>query len=88
MAVATTLELFSLAKPADATEVNFIALTSDNSIARYNSNSGKFKKAIEVKGVDGNLQGIDFVQLMDCSTVSPTLTRFTLLTLKLVLLVS
>ena len=60
MAVATTLELFSLAKPADATEVNFIALTSDNSIARYNSNSGKFKKAIEVKGVDGNLQGIDF----------------------------
>ena len=60
VAVATTLELFSLAKPADATEVNFIALTSDNSIARYNSNSGKFKKAIEVKGVDGNLQGIDF----------------------------
>jgi len=60
VAVATTLELFSLAKPADATEVNFIALTSNNSIARYNSNSGKFKKAIDVEGIDGNLQGIDY----------------------------
>jgi hypothetical protein len=35
-------------------------LTSDNSIDRYNSNSDKFKKAIEVKGIDGNLEGIDF----------------------------
>jgi hypothetical protein len=60
MAVATTLELFSLAKPAAATEVNFIALTTNNSLVRYDSNSRKFKKAIEVKGIDGNLEGIDF----------------------------
>lgn len=60
MAVATTLELFSLAKPADATEVNFIALTSDNSIARYSPNSGEFKNDKKVKGIDGKLVGIDF----------------------------
>ena len=60
VAVATTLELFSLAKPADATEVNFIALTSDNSIARYSPNSGEFKNDKKVKGIDGKLVGIDF----------------------------
>ena len=60
MAVATTFELFSLAKPAAATEVNFIALTTNNSLVRYDSNSREFKKAIEVNGIDGNLEGIDF----------------------------
>jgi Domain of unknown function (DUF4394) len=39
--------------------LNFIGLTTDNTLVRFASNARVFK-AIQVKGVDGNLQGIDF----------------------------
>lgn len=60
LAVVTTLELFSFNRPAAATEISFIGLTSNNTLVPYDSNSRKFKKPIEVTGIDGNLQGIDF----------------------------
>ena len=60
LAVVTGLGVFSFDKPAAATEISFIGLTSNNSLVPYDSNSRKFKKPIEVTGIDGNLQGIDF----------------------------
>ena len=60
LAVVTTFDLFSFNKPAAATEISFIALTSNNSLVSYDSKSRNFKQPIEVKGIDGNLQGIDF----------------------------
>ena len=60
LALVTGLELFGFDKPAAATEISFIGLTGNNTIVPYDSNSRKFKKPIEVTGIDGNLQGIDF----------------------------
>ena len=60
LAIVTTLELFSFDKPAAATKITFIGLTSNNTIVLYNANSRKFKDPIQVTGIDGNLLGIDF----------------------------
>ncbi|MBF2066105.1 MAG: DUF4394 domain-containing protein [Calothrix sp. C42_A2020_038] len=39
--------------------LNFIGLIPNNTLVRFGSNS-RFSKSIQVKGIDGNLQGIDF----------------------------
>lgn len=40
--------------------LNFIGLTTDNTLVRFGGNFGRNKRSIKVKGIDGNLQGIDF----------------------------
>jgi Domain of unknown function (DUF4394) len=39
--------------------LNFIGLTADNTLVRFGGNFGK-NRPLKVKGIDGNLQGIDF----------------------------
>jgi Domain of unknown function (DUF4394) len=40
--------------------LNFIGLTADNTLVRFGGNLGRVNRPIKVKGIDGNLQGIDF----------------------------
>lgn len=58
--VATTMGLFSVSKVLADTAYSVIGLTPDNTLVRYGSDSRRSNRPIEVTGIDGNLQGIDF----------------------------
>lgn len=71
LAVASTFGLFSVVKtehvqPAAAqtttTVPNFVALTTSNTLVRYNSSNGLFSRPIPVTGIrnNGSLLGIDY----------------------------
>ncbi|NJL10070.1 MAG: DUF4394 domain-containing protein [Calothrix sp. SM1_7_51] len=73
LAVLATVALVSLtsvginAKLSQAQEalsfsrgLTFLGLTADNTLVRFGGNRGIANRPIKVKGIDGNLQGIDF----------------------------
>lgn len=58
LAVATTFELLSVAKPAAA--VNITGLTNDNTLINFDSDNPTAISSVSVTGVSGNLVGIDY----------------------------
>lgn len=60
LTVATVLEWFSVAKPADAASLKLYGLTADNTLVSFNPNNPTKTKSVAVTGIEGTLLGIDF----------------------------
>lgn len=60
LVVAATFEFGSVGKVEATDAYKIIGLTSNNSLVSFEQKSGKPNKPVRVKGIDGNLLGIDF----------------------------